>query len=247
MESGRHEELLAERGFYAQLITIAVEKQRKETERRLNTMTMSLKSLPGMEFVDHESHINHEDEKNINGDISNPIFSDHVKPNENSKILTFKLDVTNNEIDVNQIEMKEMPVPVEVERKPTDRRKPSGTPRSKAFQKLETVAIRESALSDQSKKTEVDPKYLNQSRWRLLAMLKDEKFFTIGAACAAACNGAIWPIYGILLADATAALSESDLEAVKTDGRNVAIMFIALALIAGVTLWMQKYFLKIIN
>jgi hypothetical protein len=77
-------------------------------------------------------------------------------------------------------------------------------------------------------------------RVRLMSLLKDDKFFLIGGALAASCNGAIWPIYGILLADAIGALAEPVMEDVRTGGLNVSMMFLALAIIAAVILWMQK-------
>ena len=77
-------------------------------------------------------------------------------------------------------------------------------------------------------------------RVRLMSLLKDDKFFLIGGALAASCNGAIWPIYGILLADAIGALAEPVMEDVRTGGLNVSMMFLALAVIAAVILWMQK-------
>jgi hypothetical protein len=77
-------------------------------------------------------------------------------------------------------------------------------------------------------------------RIRLMSLLKDDKFFLIGGALAASCNGAIWPIYGILLADAIGALAEPVMDDVRTGGLNVSMMFLALAVIAAIILWMQK-------
>ena len=88
-------------------------------------------------------------------------------------------------------------------------------------------------------------KYKKQTRFRelrtrLLTMLKDEKFFVIGGAIAASCNGAVWPIYGILLADAIGTLSNDDMTLVKDGGLKVSMMFLALAIVAALILWMQK-------
>jgi hypothetical protein len=71
-------------------------------------------------------------------------------------------------------------------------------------------------------------------------LLKDDKLFLIGGALAASCNGAIWPIYGILLADAIGTLAEPVMDDVRIGGLNVAMMFLALAVIAAIILWMQK-------
>jgi hypothetical protein len=88
-------------------------------------------------------------------------------------------------------------------------------------------------------------KYKKQTRFkelriRLMKMLRNDKFFLIGGAIAASCNGAIWPIYGILLADAIGTLAEPNMEDVRIGGLNVAMMFLALAFIAAIILWMQK-------
>jgi hypothetical protein len=88
-------------------------------------------------------------------------------------------------------------------------------------------------------------KYKKQTRFkelrnRLIYMLKDDKMFVIGGAIAASCNGAVWPIYGIILADAIGTLSESDMDMVRDGGLNVSMMFLALAVVAALILWMQK-------
>lgn len=79
-----------------------------------------------------------------------------------------------------------------------------------------------------------------QSRRRLFGILKDHKKFLVGAGIAAAFNGAVWPIYGILLADAIGTLSEKNVQTVRTGGMLVAIFFVCLALAAALVLWMQK-------
>ena len=88
-------------------------------------------------------------------------------------------------------------------------------------------------------------KYKKQTRFkelriRLMKLLRNDKLFLIGGAIAASCNGAIWPIYGILLADAIGTLAEPNMDDVRTGGLNVAMMFLALAIIAAIILWMQK-------
>ena len=87
----------------------------------------------------------------------------------------------------------------------------------------------------------VSKERFNELRKRLMLLLKDEKFFLIGGSISASCNGAIWPIYGILLADAIGTLSEPVMDEVSQGGLNIAMMFLALAFIAAIILWMQKY------
>jgi ABC-type multidrug transport system fused ATPase/permease subunit len=90
--------------------------------------------------------------------------------------------------------------------------------------------------------TEVDPEYFKKSRRRLMAMLKDNKKFVAGGMIAAACNGAVWPIYGVLLADAIGVLSLKDVNELSQGGLNVSMMFLGLAVAAAIVLWMQNYF-----
>jgi len=86
----------------------------------------------------------------------------------------------------------------------------------------------------------LDEEYYANSRNRLLSILKNEKGFVAGAATAAACNGAIWPIYGILLADAIGALSAKT--NVTQGGLQVSMLFLVLAFCAGIVLCLQNYF-----
>ena len=53
-------------------------------------------------------------------------------------------------------------------------------------------------------------------------------------------NGAVWPMYGVLLAQAIGTLSQKDIEMVHSGGIKVAHYFFTLALCAAIVLWMQK-------
>ena len=64
----------------------------------------------------------------------------------------------------------------------------------------------------------------------------------VGCTIAAGFNGLVWPIYGILLANAIGALSQKDINDVKKDGMINSLEFLALACFAGGSLWMQNYF-----
>jgi ATP-binding cassette subfamily B (MDR/TAP) protein 1 len=88
----------------------------------------------------------------------------------------------------------------------------------------------------------LDVDYFKKSRRRLIDMLKESPKFVAGGMVAAACNGAVWPIYGILLADAIGVLSRKTSEEISQGGLIVSMMFLALAVSAGVILWMQNYF-----
>ena len=81
-----------------------------------------------------------------------------------------------------------------------------------------------------------------KARKHAFSLLKNNKCFMIGCTVAAGCNGLVWPIYGILLANAIGALSQKDINDVKKDGMINALEFLALATFAGGALWMQNYF-----
>lgn len=118
--------------------------------------------------------------------------------------------------------------------------------RSLGDKKSEENALAEIIRLDKENKkpAEEEVKYSDEkfkkSRRRLFTILKDHKRFLVGAGIAAAFNGAVWPIYGILLADAIGTLSEKDVTEVRTGGVHVAIFFVCLALAAALVLWMQK-------
>ena len=81
-----------------------------------------------------------------------------------------------------------------------------------------------------------------KARKHAFSLLKNHKCFMVGCTIAAGFNGLVWPIYGILLANAIGALSQKDINDVKKDGMINALEFLALACFAGGSLWMQNYF-----
>lgn len=231
-------------GFYSRLIhTHAEEKKRKETERKQTQANLKNLNI----IIPEEIENAHEDEEDdiedhrINEEISNPIYSHHIIPQNNSKF-HLNLDLSGNAIVPEHINLDIVPVAIEEKYKTPNRKKSSMTPKTvvRGFQKLETGPIKNNEI----KKKEIEKQeaaFYNESRKRLLSMLKDHKKFIVGAAVSAAVNGALWPIYGILLGDACASLSLKLPEDVAVQGRNVAILFTVLATCAGIALWMQKY------
>ena len=81
-----------------------------------------------------------------------------------------------------------------------------------------------------------------KARKHAFSLLKNNKCFMAGCTVAAGLNGLVWPMYGILLANAIGALSQKDINDVKKDGMINALEFLALAIFAGASLWMQNYF-----
>jgi hypothetical protein len=164
--------------------------------------------------------------------------------------IQFYKDISQNEVGHKTIELVEKVLSPHSERNVTIKaRQISLTPKSDKkvsmtvpYQMMDNQSAKEEAEIQKEKKKEeiVNQQNFKLARKRVFTMLKDEKKFVIGAGIAAACNGAVWPIYGILLADATAALALDNLEDVKQQGTLVAIFFVILAVCAGGVLWMQK-------
>ncbi len=94
----------------------------------------------------------------------------------------------------------------------------------------------------EDKEKEDDKIIFKKARKHAFSLLKNNKCFMIGCTIAAGCNGLVWPVYGILLANAIGALSQKDINDVKKDGMINAFEFLALATFAGGSLWMQNYF-----
>ncbi len=84
--------------------------------------------------------------------------------------------------------------------------------------------------------------YFKKSRKHAFKYLKNHKKFMIGCTFAAGMSGAIWPMYGILLANSIGALSKKDLNDVKKYSLYSALQFLGLAFYSGISLWMQNYF-----
>ncbi len=103
----------------------------------------------------------------------------------------------------------------------------------------EVDEIKEKLRKENEKKQELE-KYFEASKKKLLPLIMENKGVVIGGAFFAACSGAVWPSYGILLADSIEALSQPIGEKFKKDGEMLAIYFSILAVCAGVAYYFQK-------
>jgi len=99
--------------------------------------------------------------------------------------------------------------------------------------------IKEKLLKESEKKKELE-KYFEATKKKLLPLIMENRGTVFGAAFFAACSGAIWPAYGILLADSIEALSQPIGEKFKKDGEMLGIYFTILAICAGVAYFFQK-------
>jgi hypothetical protein len=122
--------------------------------------------------------------------------------------------------------------------------KKSGRKRKSEKMKSQNEYKQDLEYIELSKKCEEEVKYTNEkfktSRRRLFEILKDKKKFLIGAGISAGLNGAVWPMYGVLLAQAIGTLSQKDIELVHSGGIKIALYFFTLAVCASIVLWMQK-------
>lgn len=100
--------------------------------------------------------------------------------------------------------------------------------------------IKEKLKKESEKKKELE-KYFKSTKKKLLPLIMENKGTVFGAAFFAACSGAIWPAYGILLADSIDALSQPIGPKMKKDGEMIAIYFLILAFCAGFSYLFQKY------
>jgi ATP-binding cassette subfamily B (MDR/TAP) protein 1 len=95
----------------------------------------------------------------------------------------------------------------------------------------EMIALKQKELEERVKK----------SKGKLFHYLKDSKGTMLIASFSAACSGAIFPCYGLLLAYSIDALSSPNMEIVKNDGFFMAMMFLIVAALAGMTMFFQNF------
>ncbi len=116
----------------------------------------------------------------------------------------------------------------------------SSAPKSKIKRKNSLEELEEQIASEKQKKLELE-KGADQKKGRLLPLLKEKTWTIVGAAFFASIAGAVWPVYGILLADSIAALSNVlNMEKLKEDGFMLAMYFLLLAGAAGISMFFQK-------
>jgi ATP-binding cassette subfamily B (MDR/TAP) protein 1 len=115
----------------------------------------------------------------------------------------------------------------------------TGVPKSKLQRKNSLEELQDKILAEQNKKAEFD-KIADDKKKKLLPILAEHKGTIIAAAFFASCAGIVWPVYGILLADSIDGLSNVDLEIVKEQGFLLSMYFLALAGVAGISMFFMK-------
>ncbi len=253
LESGSHYDLVQKKGTYYQMVTSEIEKRVSKRKSSVHVLPETYK--PGV-LSDEEDSEEVSIEDSIK-EVAEEELDDSAEMSENEnknlpyisqnnplspKKITFKKSI---EIQLNEIEINEKPTsPNKIRQSSLGKdslRNFSVSPSSpESLRKVSKKSLQSDNLN--KKEVVVDPQYFKKSRMRLLSMLKEEKCFVAGAMIAASCNGTIWPIYGILLADAIGVLSLKDLALVADGGLKVSMMFLALAVGSGIALWMQNYF-----
>jgi len=99
----------------------------------------------------------------------------------------------------------------------------------------------QSQLDEEKRKKEATEKIADSKRTKLWPILKEYPCLLISSSFFASCSGAVWPVYGILLADAIDGLSSPNSAEVRDQGFLVAMYFLILAGVAGVSMFFQKY------
>jgi ATP-binding cassette subfamily B (MDR/TAP) protein 1 len=112
-------------------------------------------------------------------------------------------------------------------------------PKSKIKRKNSLEDLEEKIQADKQRKAEFE-KLADSKKNKLLPILAEFKCIIFWAGLAAAGIGAVWPCYGILLADSIDSLSKQNPEDVKQEGFLLAMYFLALAGGAGISAFAQK-------
>lgn len=112
--------------------------------------------------------------------------------------------------------------------------------------RMETAAdVQDKVLEQhqhQESKQLIDKKYVSKSKRRLLPILMEDKASVILGALFAASAGCSWPVYGILLAESIATLSNQLNPNLVDDGFLLSMYFLALAGGAGISYLLENYF-----
>jgi ABC-type multidrug transport system fused ATPase/permease subunit len=112
-------------------------------------------------------------------------------------------------------------------------------PKSKYQRKSSFEELNEKIQAEKKRKMEFE-KIADGKKKKLLPILADFTGVIFWAGFAAAGIGAVWPCYGILLADSIDSLSKQNPEDVKHEGFLLAMYFLALAGGAGLCAFLQK-------
>lgn len=234
VEYGTHNELLEMKGYYYELYNTVAEKQKKEKEQNYDNKIKRLNNDEEVDIVVEDDLLidpKFSSQLKISKSLTKLSIGDNKKSYYGTENILLKHSI-NDEIYVHKdLERIDSEIAREDIMQPLSNR----CNQNKAAVKLDDL-IQE----DLKEELNQEKKKFAKLRYRLMSMLKDDKYFVIGGAIVASCNGAVWPIYGILLADAIGTLADPDMEQVREGGRNVAIMFFALAIAAAIILWMQK-------
>jgi ATP-binding cassette subfamily B (MDR/TAP) protein 1 len=85
----------------------------------------------------------------------------------------------------------------------------------------------------------------NKLKKEILPIILERKGIVLAGTFFACLAGAIWPIYGLFLATTIKELSSPDMESVKKEGIIMAIHFLGLALVSGISVYFQNYFFTV--
>jgi len=222
IEEGTHKELLMKRGLYFKIF-----KSSCNTSESFNLSRLNLSQV--LEYNDE-------------GDVENKNNSLlHKQINEENNIESKNKDLHNEEI---KMEVKEDNLVTDRHLIDVGENKQDNTNKrldtDSNLNQNNALSKEEEQLKLEEEERLLDEKF-SKSRSKLFVILKDHKGVVAAAVIGAILNGAIFPLYGVLVGMCIDALSQSDTALITQSCFLVAMYFIALAFTSSIANFLQRY------
>jgi len=213
IEIGSHQELLAKGGYYSALFNSQiVEEKEKDQDEDDGEITNDNQIInKNLNSMNEEKD---DVEKNKNNEKLNNInkYNNNISPNTNDRH-----SVRNSE--VNSFKSKR---------------------KSETDKNNQIEVKKEEELDSKEKEKELE-KRVAEHKKKLFIFLSEEKCTIFLASLSAAFSGAVFPVYGIILAMSVDVLSSPVPEIVKNDGFFMSMMFLVIAFGAGAAIFFQNF------
>ena len=212
----------------------------KQDEKGVNNHLESVKEVKsnfhdnGIKYVSDDINPNEIEIKLENGKNKEEINQSRKSPTTNYLLNVDMKEMQNNEVMKKIAEENSIITHKIVEKKPEYSLLKMNSKEKKSFSPVDVPSQNKANLQDD----ELDPEtkeYFDQARKRLITLLNDAKCVVIWGAVFAAASGAVWPSYGILLAESIDTLLSSK------SGGFLAGMFMLLAGCASLAAFVQQY------
>jgi len=215
IEMGSHQELLDKGGYYATLFKsqLVDEKEREqENDEEIDGEEETANNKSSKIQNEERVTLNNNENENKNNLIDNENTNIN-KPNTNDRLQSAK---------------HSEPHSIKSKRKLTSEKNHHT---NKEGEIIEDPKVKEEALN----------KRFEEQKKKLFKFLANDKCTIFFASLSAAFSGAVFPVYGIVLAISIDALSNPDAEIVKKDGFFMSMMFLVIAIGAGLAIFFQNY------